>query len=148
MQQCMILLVEDNPDDEALALRALKKANPKTQVVVARDGQQALDFVFGEGDYQGRNVAEQPVVIFLDMKLPKLNGLDVLRNIRNDQRTCLLPVVILTSSDESSDIKEAYRLGANSYINKPVNFTEFSRQMNLMGEYWLDINRPPLCKLQ
>ncbi|AZZ91815.1 response regulator [Hahella sp. KA22] len=144
----MILLVEDNPDDEALALRALKKANPKTQVVVARDGQQALDFVFGEGDYQGRNVAEQPVVIFLDMKLPKLNGLDVLRNIRNDQRTCLLPVVILTSSDESSDIKEAYRLGANSYINKPVNFTEFSRQMNLMGEYWLDINRPPLCKLQ
>jgi DNA-binding response OmpR family regulator len=138
-----ILLVEDNPDDEILALRALKKAQTKNNVVVTRDGQEALDYVFGKGKYNGRNPNETPQVIFLDIKLPKLNGLEVLKNIREDKRTSLIPVVLLTSSDEERDMVDGYKLGANSYINKPVDFDEFIEQVKVLGRYWLGFNRTP-----
>lgn len=144
MGQTTILLVEDNPDDEALALRALQNSSVPNEVVVAHDGQEALDYIFGRGAFDGRDVSEQPRVVFLDIKLPKLNGLEVLRSIRSDRRTELLPVVCLTSSDEERDILEAYRSGANSYINKPVDFKTFVHQVRILGEYWLDINRPAI----
>lgn len=138
-----ILLVEDNADDELLALRALKKNSVPTRVVVARDGEEALDYIFGSGKYAGRDVADQPKVVFLDLKLPKLNGIDVLRSIRKDSRTSRLPVVLLTSSDERQDLLDGYDSGANSYINKPVDFNEFVEQVKLMGQYWLGVNRVP-----
>lgn len=136
-----ILLVEDNPDDVALTLRALKANNITNDVVVAPDGVKALDYLFGvEG---GSGPEELPAVVLLDLKLPKVNGLEVLRRIRADERTRLLPVVILTSSDEERDIIDGYSLGANSYVRKPVNFVEFTQAAKQLGLYWLLINRPP-----
>lgn len=138
-----ILLVEDNADDELLALRALKKTAVPNEVVVARDGEEALEYIFGRGRYAGRDVSKQPKVIFLDLKLPKLNGIEVLRSIRKDDRTSRVPVVLLTSSDERQDLIDGYDSGANSYINKPVDFNEFVEQVKLLGQYWLGINRVP-----
>lgn len=143
MKPKTILLVEDNPDEEELALRALRKSGVNTGVKVVRDGQEALDYLFCEGLYQGRDIANTPEVIFLDIKLPKLNGLDVLRKIRADQRSQLIPVVLLTSSDEESDMVAGYSCGANSYIKKPFDFNEFVEQIKVLGKYWLGINRTP-----
>lgn len=143
MNHGTILLVEDNPDDEVLALRALKKTQTKNNVVVTRDGQEALDYIFGKGKYNGRNPDETPQVIFLDIKLPKLSGLEVLKNIREDKRTSLIPIVLLTSSDEERDMVDGYKLGANSYINKPVDFDEFIEQVKVLGRYWLGFNKTP-----
>ncbi len=138
-----ILLVEDNPDDEALTLRALKKNNIMNDVVVARDGAQALDFLFGMGEYDGRDVQVQPQLIMLDLKLPKMSGLDVLRRIRGDDRTRLQPVVILTTSLEEADVISSYELGANSYIHKPVDFERFIDAVRQLGLYWLVLNQVP-----
>lgn len=143
MSNMTILLVEDNPDDELLALRALRKSNVPNEVVVTRDGQEALDYIFGEGKFDGRDIRVLPKVVFLDLKLPKLNGLEVLRKIREDERTKGLPVVLLTSSDEVQDMKAGYDFGVNSYINKPVDFDEFVSQVKLLGQYWLGVNRVP-----
>lgn len=142
MDDKVILLVEDNPDDEALTLRALKKNHISNQVVIARDGLEALDYLFGSGAcaHQPRLV---PEVILLDLKLPKLDGLDVLRRLRADDRTALLRVVILTSSKEEKDVIEGYRLGANSYIRKPVDFDQFTEAVRQLGLYWLVLNEPP-----
>lgn len=143
MDNMTILLVEDNADDELLALRALKKTKVPNNVVVARDGEEALEYVFARGRYAGRDIKEQPKVIFLDLKLPKLNGIEVLRSIRGDERTSRVPVVLLTSSDEVQDLMDGYDSGANSYINKPVDFNEFVEQVKLLGQYWLGVNRVP-----
>lgn len=143
MPHSAILLVEDNPDDEALTLRAFSKNNIKNPVVVARDGAMALDYLFGRGAYEGRDLDDQPQVILLDLKLPKVDGLEVLRQIRADTRTRLLPVVILTSSREEQDIVEGYSLGANSYVRKPVNFDEFLEAARQLGLYWLLLNEVP-----
>jgi len=140
----VILLVEDNPDDEALTLRALNKNNIKNQVVVARDGAEALDYLFGSGNYAGRDATQIPQVVLLDLKLPKLDGLEVLRRLRADERTKLLPVVILTSSVEQQDRLRGYDLGANSYVRKPVDFNQFIDAVRQLGLYWLILNeRPP-----
>jgi two-component system response regulator len=147
MLQKMILLVEDNPDDEALTLRALKKNNIANEVAVARDGAEALDFLFCTGEFSGRDPNNMPQVILLDLKLPKLGGLDVLRRIRADERTRLLPVVILTSSKEEQDLINGYGSGANSYIRKPVDFTQFIEAVRQLGMYWLVLNEvPPTIK--
>ena len=138
-----ILLVEDNPDDEALTLRAFQKNNISNEVVVARDGVEALDYLFGAGKYEGRDTAVLPQVVLLDLKLPKLDGLEVLRRIRADKRTRLLPVVILTSSKEDQDLINSYRLGCNSYVRKPVNFEEFIEAARQLGLYWLLLNESP-----
>ena len=138
-----ILLVEDNPDDEMLAIRALKKTEIESRVVVARDGEEALDYLFGTGKYDGRDIKEQPHVVFLDLQLPKLNGIQVLQRLRADENTKALPVVLLTSSDEQCDIIDCYKSGANSFIHKPVDFSEFTSQVRALGEYWLGINRVP-----
>jgi two-component system response regulator len=138
-----ILLVEDNPDDEMLTLRALRKSNIANEVVVTRDGADALDYLFGTGRYAGRDPRHIPAIVLLDLKLPKIDGLDVLRRLRADERTALLPVVILTSSDEDRDIIESYRLGANSYIRKPVNFNQFVEAVQQLGLYWLLLNKLP-----
>jgi len=138
-----ILLVEDNPDDEALTLRALKKNNILNPVVVARDGVEALDFLFGTGAHAERDVTHMPQVVLLDLKLPKVSGLEVLRRIRADERTRLQPVVILTTSNEEQDILSSYQLGANSYIRKPVDFGQFMDAVRQLGLYWLVINVPP-----
>ena len=143
MPETIILLVEDNPDDEALTLRAFRKNNIKNEVVVARDGAKALDYLFATGVHDGRNVMDLPQVVLLDLKLPKVDGLEVLRRIRADERTQLLPVVILTSSKEERDVIEGYRLGANSYVRKPVNFDEFLEAARQLGLYWLLLNEPP-----
>ena len=143
MENMTILLVEDNPDDELLALRALKKTSVPNQVVVARDGVEALDYIFGRGQYEGRDPRNQPKVVLLDLKLPKLNGLEVLRSIRQDERTKRLPVVLITSSDENQDMVDCYESGANSYLNKPVDFNEFVDQIKLLGRYWLGVNQVP-----
>lgn len=143
MDDMTILLVEDNPDDELLALRALKKTAVPNQVVVVRDGEEALDYVFGRGKFGERDVRALPKVIFLDLQLPKLNGIEVLRSIRGDDRTRRIPVVLLTSSDEIQDMIDCYENGANSYINKPVDFNEFVDQVKLLGQYWLGVNRTP-----
>lgn len=143
MQDKIILLVEDNADDEKLTLRALKKNNIVNEVVVARDGAQALDYLFGTGPYAGRDLRVMPQVILLDLKLPKLDGLEVLRRVRSDQRTRLLPIVILTSSNEELDRINGYGLGANSYVRKPVDFTEFSEAARQLGLYWLVLNESP-----
>ena len=138
-----ILLVEDNPDDEALTLRALKKNNILNEVVVARDGVEALDYLFGEGSYAGRDLSHMPEVILLDLKLPKIDGLEVLKRMRSDPRTKLLPVIILTSSVRDQDVAESYGLGANSYIRKPVDFEQFTEAVRQLGLYWLLLNVSP-----
>jgi len=143
MNRDLILLVEDNPDDEALTLRALKKNNILNPVVVAHDGVEALDFLFGTGMYEGRDVKERPTVILLDLKLPKVDGLEVLKRLRSDERTNLIPVVILTTSNEEQDIIRSYSLGVNSYVRKPVEFEEFIKAVGLLGMYWLLVNEPP-----
>jgi two-component system, response regulator len=143
MENKVILLIEDNPDDQALALRALKKNNIRHDVVLARDGVEALDYLFGRGAYAGRDTSVQPQLILLDLKLPKLDGLEVLRRMRADARTQLLPVVILTSSKEEQDLVASYRLGANSYVRKPVDFTEFAEGVRQLGLYWLALNETP-----
>ncbi|MCX5875532.1 MAG: response regulator [Deltaproteobacteria bacterium] len=147
MRTNMILLVEDNPDDEALTLRALKKNNILNEVIVARDGAEALDFLFGTGSYTGRDLGIMPEVILLDINLPKINGLEVLGKIRATERTRLLPVVILTTSNEEQDKLKSYTLGANSFIRKPVDFQQFSEAIRQLGVYWLLLNQaPPLVK--
>lgn len=138
-----IFLVEDNADDEALTLRALKKNNISNQVVVARDGAEALDFLFAKGKYADRDMAIQPQVMLLDLNLPKIDGLNVLKKLRSDERTKLIPVVILTSSKEDQDIIEGYSLGANSYVRKPVDFNAFSEAIRQLGLYWLILNEVP-----
>lgn len=143
MVEKTILLVEDNADDEALTLRAFAKNNIKNQVVVARDGAEALDYLFAQGNHQGRDVASLPQLVLLDLKLPKVDGLEVLRRIRADARTELLPVVILTSSREEQDLVQGYRLGANSYVRKPVNFDDFLEAARQLGLYWLLLNEAP-----
>jgi two-component system, response regulator len=143
MQQKTILLVEDNPDDELLTLRALKKNKIGNEVVVARDGAEALDYLFGRGAYAGRDLRVMPQVILLDLKLPKVDGIEVLSQLRANERTRLLPVVILTSSKEDQDLISGYTLGANSYIRKPVDFTQFVEAVGYLGLYWLVLNETP-----
>jgi len=138
-----ILLVEDNPDDEALTLRALKRNNILNNLVVARDGAEALDYLFAKGTYGGRDTRVLPEVVLLDLKLPKIDGLEVLRRIRDEEHTRRLPVVILTSSNEERDIISGYDLGANSYIRKPVDFNQFMEAVRQLGIYWLVLNMPP-----
>ena len=142
MSNRVILLVEDNPDDEELTLRALQKSNILNPVTVVRDGVEALDYLLGRGAYADRDVRDQPQVVLLDLKLPKLDGLEVLREIRNDPRTKRLAVVILTSSAEEQDVLKGYELGANSYIRKPVDFTQFVEAVRQLGLYWLVLNQP------
>ncbi len=138
-----ILLVEDNPDDEALTLRALKKNNILNTVVVARDGAEALDYLFGQGQYQKRDLSNAPQLILLDLKLPKVDGLEVLQQLRANERTRHYPVVVLTTSNEDRDIITSYQLGANSYIRKPVDFSQFIEAVRQLGLYWLVLNTPP-----
>jgi two-component system response regulator len=139
----IILLVEDNEDDEILAIRALKKNNIINEVVVARDGAEALDYLFGTGAYAGRDLSELPQVVLLDLKLPKISGLEVLKRIREDERTRFQPVVVLTSSKEEQDLVGSYSLGANSYIRKPVDFGQFIEAVRQIGLYWLMLNEAP-----
>ena len=139
----LILLVEDNPDDVELTLRALKRSGIAVQVVIAHHGVEALDYLFATGTHAGRDPEAQPDLVLLDLKLPKVDGLDVLRRIRSRPDTALLPVVILTLSSEERDIREAYRLGANSYIRKPVDFDQFNDLLREVGRYWLQLNEPP-----
>jgi two-component system response regulator len=143
MENKMILLVEDNPDDEALTLRALKKNNIGNKVQVVRDGAEALEFLFCTGVFADRNPQDKPQIVLLDLKLPKVDGLEVLRRIRADERTRLLPVVILTSSKEEQDMIKGYSLGANSYVRKPVDFTQFVDSVRQLGLYWLVLNEAP-----
>jgi len=143
----VILLVEDNPDDEALTHRALKKNNIGNEVVVARDGAEALDYLFGTGVYEGRDLSTMPQVVLLDLKLPKIDGLDVLRRMRADERTKLLPVVVLTSSREQQDLVDSYDYGANSYIRKPVDFAQFIEAVRQLGLYWLVLNETPRARI-
>lgn len=142
----IILLVEDNPDDEKLTLRAMKKNNILNEIVVVRDGAEALDYLFGEGKYKDSSPNEPPQVILLDINLPKIGGLDVLKRIRSNEKTSLYPVVILTSSREEKDLLESYKLGANSYICKPVDFDQFSDAIRQLGLYWLVLNEVPQRK--
>lgn len=139
----LILLVEDNPDDVALTLRAFSKSNLSNEVVVARDGVEALDFLFGTGTYEGRDLSIMPEVVLLDLKLPKIDGLEVLQRLRTDPRTKLLPVVILTTSREQEDLMQSYAWGANSYIRKPVDFLQFMDAVLQLGLYWLILNETP-----
>jgi len=143
MTDKMILLVEDNRDDEALTLRALRKNRITNEVVVVRDGAEALEYLFGTGRYQGRDTTATPDLILLDLKLPKVDGLEVLRRLRADEGTRALPVVILTSSTEEQDVLKGYGLGANSYIRKPVDFDEFMEAARQLGVYWLLLNQGP-----
>ena len=138
-----LLLVEDNPQDLELALRALRKANLTNRIHVARDGAEALEFIFCEGAHAARKIEDGPKVILLDLKLPKIDGLEVLKRIKGDPRTAMIPVVVLTSSKEQSDVVESYQLGVNSYIVKPVNFERFAEAVQQLGMYWLLLNQPP-----
>jgi CheY-like chemotaxis protein len=138
-----ILLVEDNPDDLALTLRALQRARLGNHIQVARDGAEALDYIFCEGAYASRRIEEIPKFILLDLKLPKVDGLEVLRRIKEDERTKMIPTVVLTSSKEQSDVVQSYRYGVNSYIVKPVNFERFAAAVQELGMYWLLLNEPP-----
>ena len=142
MKDKIILLVEDNPNDEELTLRALKKSQILNRVIVVRDGVEALDYLFSRGAHANRPSSEIPQVILLDLKLPKIDGLEVLRAIRADDRTKLLPVVVLTSSLEDQDLIKSYALGANSYVRKPVDFVQFVEAVKQLGLYWLVINQP------
>jgi CheY-like chemotaxis protein len=139
----IILLVEDNPDDEALAIRALKRNHISNQIVVAHDGVEALDYLFGNGVYANRDLSIKPTVVLLDLKLPRVDGIEVLRRLREDDRTKLMPVVILTTSSEEQDMLDSYSLGCNSYIRKPVDFIQFSEAIRQLGMYWLLMNEPP-----
>jgi two-component system, response regulator len=143
MDNKLILLVEDNPDEVTLTLRTFKKNHILNDVVVAHDGTEALDYLFGTGAYEGRDTGNQPVFVMLDLKLPKVSGLEVLKAIRVDDRTRLLPVIVLTSSDEERDLIQSYRLGANSYVRKPVDFNRFSEAMRQLALYWLVLNHAP-----
>jgi two-component system, response regulator len=143
MKHKKILLIEDNPDDVELTLRALKKNALVDEIMVARDGQEALDYLFNKTKTDGAKAPTLPEVILLDLKLPKINGLTVLRRIKSDQRTKFIPVIILTTSKEEKDILESYNLGANSYVHKPVNFTKFVDAMNQLSLYWLLLNQSP-----
>ncbi len=138
-----ILLVEDNPDDEALTVRALSRNGPKHHLKITRDGVEALDYLFGTGAHAGRDSRDAPTVVLLDLKLPRIDGLEVLRRLRADERTRSLPVVILTSSKEEQDLMQGYGLGANSYIRKPVDFTQFTEAVRQVGLYWLSLNEQP-----
>jgi two-component system response regulator len=138
-----LLLIEDNPQDLDLALRALRKANLLTRIHVARDGAEALEYIFCEGAHASRNIADGPKVILLDLKLPKVDGLEILRRLKDDARTKTIPVVVLTSSKEQSDIVASYHLGVNSYIVKPVNYESFAEAVRTLGLYWLLLNQPP-----
>lgn len=142
MDNKVVLLVEDNDDDVQLTLRAFKKNNIANEVIVVRDGQEALDFLFFEGDYAGRDPGKVVQVVLLDLKLPRLSGLEVLRRIRADERTRLLPVVILTASRQEEDVLNGYRMGCNSYLRKPVDFHAFSEVVRELGLYWLVLNEP------
>ena len=142
----IILLVEDNPDDVALTLRAFKKSKIANQIVVVGDGVEALDYLHGKGDFAGRDTGQMPAVVLLDLKLPKLGGLEVLKEIRANKRTELLPVVILTSSKEDSDLLNGYKLGANSYVRKPVDFEQFTEAAQQLNLYWLVLNETPPLK--
>jgi CheY-like chemotaxis protein len=143
MEDKIILLVEDNTDDETLTLRALKKNNISNEVVVARDGAEALDYLFGAGMHSQRDTSLMPQVVLLDLKLPKIDGLEVLRRLRENERTKLLPVVILTSSNEEHDRLSGYGFGANSYVRKPVDFNQFMEAVRQLGLYWLVLNEQP-----
>jgi len=138
-----VLLVEDNPDDAELTIRALKKQHMANNLIVAEDGEEALDFLFGKGKYAGRGVNHPPKVVFLDLKLPKVDGLEVLRQIKGNERTKSIPVVVVSSSKEDPDIKTAYELGANSYVVKPVDFKDFLNALSNTGLYWLLVNESP-----
>ncbi len=146
MENKIILLVEDNPDDQELTLLAFERSNIANEVVVVRDGAEALDYLFGTGPYAQRDLKVMPTVILLDLKLPKVSGLEVLKKIRGDNRTRLIPVVILTSSKEEEDIIASYNLGANSYVRKPVDFIRFTEAARQLGMYWLLLNEAPLKK--
>ncbi len=146
MHKKAILLVEDNPDDEELTLRAFRKHKISNEVVVARDGEEALDYLFGTGRWAGRNRSDLPQLVLLDLKLPKIDGLEVLKRVRERDETKLLPVVILTSSREERDIVSGYRFGANSYVRKPVNFDEFIEAARQLGLYWLLLNESPMVQ--
>ncbi len=142
MNAVEILLVEDNPDDVELTLRALEKNNLANKVFVVKDGAEAIDFIFASGNYVERNIENGPKVILLDLKLPKVDGLEVLRKIKSDERTKVIPVVVLTSSREEQDMVESYRLGVNSYIVKPVDFAKFTQSVTDLGFYWVLLNEP------
>ena len=144
MNNSSILLVEDNPSDIELTKRAFKKQNIKNELIVVEDGQEALDYLFGQGKYTGRDTSDQPVLVLLDLKLPIIDGLEVLRRIKTDERTRRLCVVILTSSKEDKDLTMGYQLGVNSYIVKPVDFIQFSEVVKNLGLYWLVMNQPPV----
>jgi len=144
----VILLVEDNPDDEALTLRALKKNNIRNEIVVAHDGEEALDFLLGSGPYRERDLTQMPSVVLLDLKLPKVDGLEVLRQMRAQENTKRIPVVILTSSNEERDRIESYGLGCNSYVRKPVDFNQFIEAVRQLGLYWLVLNEPAPIRRQ
>lgn len=146
MNNKVILLVEDNLDDVELTIRALKKGKILNEVVVAHDGAEALEYLWGTGKYAGRDVRALPAVVLLDLKLPKVDGLEVLRRVRANETTKLLPIVILTSSKEEGDLIEGYRTGANSYVRKPVDFNQFSESIQHLGLYWLMVNEPPPVK--
>jgi two-component system, response regulator len=138
-----LMLVEDNPQDLELALLALREANPLARIHIARDGAEALEFIFCEGPHGARQIADMPKVILLDLKLPKIDGLDVLKRIKGDARTKMIPIVVLTSSKEQRDVIESYQLGVNSYIVKPVNFERFTEAVRNLGTYWQLLNHPP-----
>jgi CheY-like chemotaxis protein len=146
MEEVEILLVEDNPTDAELAIRALKDKNLTNKLVWVTDGAEALDFLFATGAYSGRQVANGPKVIMLDLRLPKVDGMEVLRRVKEDERTKTIPVVVLTSSKEDRDVAESYQLGVNSYISKPVEFNEFAKTVAELGLYWLLVNHPPVTK--
>jgi len=139
-----VLLVEDNPTDAELCIRALKKSNLANNLVWVKDGAEALDFLFAGGAYAGRNVNTPPKVVLLDLRLPKVDGMEVLRKIKADERTRAIPVVVLTSSKEDRDVAESYKFGVNSYISKPVEFDAFAKTVSELGLYWLLVNRPPV----
>jgi len=144
LEEKIILLVEDNADDEELTIRTLQKNHLKNKIVVVRDGVEALDYLFGTGEYKDRDLSVSPVLIMLDIKLPKLNGLEVLKKIKSDSRTKFIPVVILTSSDEEKDLVDSYQLGANSYVRKPVDFAEFQNSVRQLALYWVLLNESPI----
>jgi two-component system response regulator len=139
----VLLLVEDNASDEKLTIRAFNKSNVANEIVVVRDGEEALEYLFGTGRYDGRDVIDLPAVVLLDLKLPRIDGLEVLRRVRADERTKLIPVIILTSSKEDEDRTRGYSLGANAYVRKPVAFSEFTEAIRTLGLFWLVLNEPP-----
>lgn len=143
MNEGIILLVEDNPDDVELTRRALLKNNVANEVIVAEDGVEALDYLFGHGRWEGRDVTQRPAVVLLDLKLPRVDGIGVLRALREDERTATMPIVVLTTSKEDRDLIDAYRLGVNSYVRKPVDFNEFIDAVRQLGMYWLLLNEAP-----